>query len=122
MNSQSAPEARADTSARYLEEQRSQPARDFLPVSLPTACQGSLIFITLNDQLVHARHYVLTPTPTVPIRPQVPHLSLPTRINLLTRSAVPSPPKQRSSGDCGEENGCRYQSQVLGATHFNLLH
>lgn len=89
MNSQSAPEASADTSARYLEEQRSQPAWDLLPVSLPAACQGSLIFITLNDQLVHARHYVLLPPPLSPSGPQVPHLFLPTRINLLTRSAVP---------------------------------
>lgn len=121
MKSQSAPEASADTSARYLEEQRSQPAQDLHPVSLPAAYGESLIFIALNDQLVHARHYV-SPLPTVPNSPQVPHLSLPTRIDLLTHSAVPSPPTQRSSGGCGEENGYEYPFQDLGATHFNSPH
>lgn len=87
MNSQSAPEASADTSARYLEEWRSQSTQDSLPDSLPAACQDSLLFMALNDPLIHVRHYV-SPTQLFPTAPKCP--TSPGRLQKTSSPAVPS--------------------------------
>ena len=114
MNSQSAPEAKADTRARYLEGQEGHllgagpSSPDPRPVSprphslypprtqpqrwnpTPTAFNKHPPWARCHGGAMPASCSQLPPHPQQPGSP-------------LTRSAAPSPPVQRSSGGCGQE-------------------
>lgn len=97
MNSQSAPEASADTSARYL--QASRAAQDSGVLGATPQAQVSTPLTALSEHrcVCQIPGGCALQAPTLPSRPGT----------LLTRSAAPSPPARTSSGGCRDGMGRR---------------